>query len=276
MPAWELDKRALKVLEQAARHEVTQHLGGSERPPSAEDIAYARSVGYWTEDETIAHDDLVERLNALAARTQPADVAESFVAGIGQKRPDYRSPIASYVLARSLPRHALKLQPKAHCPCLVCETWVKGDQQLATIYRNSSLHSRLTIGGSLLPTYALLDLEWFLAAPRVRASDSDWQAFAELLAALRQAPGKFAANALSKLIGKRIGSNDLQRQRTLEVLSAIGLLEPKSCASFWRAFTPYEDRARIENINDWEFPMRLWRGSDGVNEDAVSYWFRKR
>lgn len=273
MPVWELDQRALKVLTQEIDHRVSYSYNkDANHPPSAEEISYARSVGYWCEDEQVSHDDLIRRLHALAKKIKPAEVAESFVAGIGQKRADYRSPIASYILARSIPSHAPKL--RVNFPCLICEVWLAdAPPHLATIDRRSLLRDRLTIGGSPFPCYALADLEWHLAAPRVRAGDADWKAFDELLDALRQAPEKCAPNALSKLIGKRLGTNDLQRQRTLEILAAIGVLEPKSHPSFWRKFTPYEDRARIENKNDWEFPMRLWRGHDGVNEEAVAYWF---
>lgn len=271
MPAWEFDKRALAVLNQAIRHEMERFLPGGNPPPTEDEYEYALKAGYWSEVEPVEHDELIRRLQSLAEQIDPKRVAESFVAGVGQKRPDLRSSIASYVLASSISEHEAKLRPDF--PCLICETWLHGEPPMAKIDRNGSLGSRWAEGGVLTLEYALADLEWFVAAPPVEASQADWEAFRELINDLRRAPEKCAAKALSKLMGKRIGANEMQRQRTLEVLSAIGVLEPRLYPSFWRAFTPYEDRARLENINDWEYPMRLWRGCDGVNEEAVSYWF---
>lgn len=263
MPAWELDSTALKVLEKQARFEIS--------PPTDSEICYAKSVGYWLENERIEHDELISKFQHFAKIIDPHDVAESFVAGLGQERVELRSALGCYVLAQCLPAHAAKLAK--NFPCLICDTYLNGDPPQATLFRSTGIRARFTTGIPIDPTFGVLELEWYLAAPRATATSEDRVHFKEILTALRNAPADCAPNALSKHLGKLIGKNSIQRQHTLETLSAIGVLEPADFPSYWRAFTPYEKRVRWENRNDWEFPMRLWRGTDGVNEEAVRYWF---
>jgi hypothetical protein len=279
-PRLQVDRRALAVLEAESDAELARFLRKPVVPVDPAEIAYARSVGYYEDPFHSSHDEIIERLLRARDRLKPKQVANAFVAGLGKKRPDWRSAIASYAVSLRFPVHEVLFKLE-NFSCMICQgsKWMRaGPTAPVEIEPNSvRLERHRTGGGSdsqLSPTFAAIDLEQFLALPLLPEPDaSDVQALQEMLKKLRSFDAKTTLTAARKAIGSLGGANDMQRQQTIETLSIIGVLTPSTHESFLTRYTPYEERKFPDGKNDWAFPAIAWKGADGVNEKAVKHWF---
>lgn len=279
-PRLAVDRRALSTLQQQGRYESSTYTGDSVEAPSADEIAYARAAGYFWDDFESTHDAMIERLLAAKDRLTPRRVADAFVAGVGKRRPDWRSAIASYAVAMHFPRHKADLS-EPNFRCLVCE---EGDYSVRdpdgryNVSPNWVAQLRFDLGGGAfnqtIPNFAAIDLEQFESLsvhPTPDAADIDQLRL--LLKVLRGFDSTINLTKARKAIAALGGANEMQRQQTIETLSTIGILKPAKCETFLTGFTPYTDRIFPGGKNDWAFPAIAWHGRDGVNEDAIRFWF---
>ena len=59
----------------------------------------------------------------------------------------------------------------------------------------------------------------------------------------------------------------------VDIFGLAGILAPRNETGFFREYTRIMDRFPPTNNSDWEYPVSWWRGSDGVDEEAVAFWF---
>lgn len=65
------------------------------------------------------------------------------------------------------------------------------------------------------------------------------------------------------------------RQLVLEIFGYCGVLQPASQPKVlerWITEIP-KDLHSSYYKNDWKYPLPWWTGADGVNEEAVEFWF---
>jgi hypothetical protein len=73
-------------------------------------------------------------------------------------------------------------------------------------------------------------------------------------------------------------SNQEERRGIIETLGVCGILQPEGHPSWFdRYVTALEKNERRvpHHWNSWRYPIQWWRGKDGVNGDAVRFWFPK-
>lgn len=274
MPRNLYDPVGLKILQKQSDFELAKYLGKAEVSPTADEIALARNLGVWRDDEVAHHDEIVRRILGARSEISAVFVANAFVVGLGQQRPELRSPISSFTIATHLKAHE-GTYPYPNFPCADCGVPRRIDgTPVAEIYWNSSLLSRTREGGGCALVSVLADLEDLPALPwPLEPTPSDVQALLDLLSFLRDQPADSTPGKLAKAIGSMGGKNALVRTRLIEILGIIGVLEPAGHPSYWKAWTPFIDRDVPGDRNDWEYPVAWWRGTDGVNEAAVQDWF---
>ena len=59
----------------------------------------------------------------------------------------------------------------------------------------------------------------------------------------------------------------------LQILGYCGILQPKAKPSFFDGFVAFTDREEPPWDTDLNYPASCWRGSDGIHEQAVAFWF---
>lgn len=77
---------------------------------------------------------------------------------------------------------------------------------------------------------------------------------------------------LVKMLKSHIPGNDHVRRTFIACLGYAGVLQPADHDGF---FESYPSRRAIppEWKNDWPYPVSWWRGRDGVNRNAVRFYF---
>jgi hypothetical protein len=71
-----------------------------------------------------------------------------------------------------------------------------------------------------------------------------------------------------------ISSNPAERRILIQILGYSGIMIPRNLTTYWRDYPKYFERKDPPNSkNDWSYPVAWWRGADGINMDAVKFWF---
>lgn len=261
------DPRALKILKET----YWSSTGWKSKPRTpAPDLAYAKAAGIMFDPVALTHDDAV----AWALRSKQAvsqeQVVSAFLASLSTRRLDLRSALGSFAAFRHFRKHKHRPFSGSDRSCAVC-----GEPPSTRFPEDLSVLSfeRFRWGGvrHVEPVYAAFDLERLASTPPLTPVAADIEILREILAVARAVLPKGRPGSLDKAFPKSLPSSKDERRTLLSIFGYAGILQPKALPSFRTEYVSLEDRD--ETDDDWTFPIGSWRGSDGVNEDAVQEWF---
>jgi hypothetical protein len=269
----EVDRRALQILKDTYKTYTGWELEPPLPPP--DDYDYARSKGLMFDPIQCSHDDKVKRVAAVCRRVRPREAARAFLASLGG-RLEWRSALGCYAVFRHMRVH--KYKPKGPTTgdhprnwCVVCGDFnypFPKDLNLVNYYRFEQGASEDR------PLEAAFILERFTQESHAEPTPVDFDTLRGILRAAASLPAQARANDLEKAVAKRLKTNKYKRQSLLEILSFCGIFQSCDCPGYLHAFVNFEHRGYPPGpASEWGYPMRWWRGSDGVNAEAVKFWF---
>jgi len=279
-----MDKRAKKILFQ-----TYWKSGWIDNPTTdQEDFLYAKEKGLMFDPITISHDECVSRMVALASEISQDKVTRAFLSSLSTRRLDWRSGIASWVIAKQFPPHTYtpvtsgnfydKDGAITHTSyCGVCNEWsdsVFGEELYQVLwyehYQNKDINvlnfERIKWGGvrhgDLL--YTLFDLEQFQKEDIPEPNNADVTIFRNILEVIESSnandyPGKLRERLATVT---ELKSSKHELSTLMEILACIGVLKPSS----------YNRPSGIRH--DWKF-VEYWRGKDKYDKEVVQQFFRK-
>lgn len=239
----------------------------------SDEAKYAKKAGVLRPAYNLKHDEWVAKTIAARDALDRRAVAATFVESLTSRRLDRRSILGSYATALHLKPHAWEGDKPDHS-CKIC-----GAEQEDTVDVNHSLFRRLMWAGNVrqtMPDYVLCDLVDFATAPPLQEKP-DTTPLKAALAAIRKLPAKAGLSDLEKSISGLFPSNKGERQVVLEILGYCGVLKPQDFPSThkkWVNRSNYPDPTHFFR-REWRTPVNCWTGADGVNEEAVEFWFGK-
>lgn len=233
---------------------------------------------------TLDHDDLIVSLVKARNQIDREKVVAAFVSSLRTKRLDLRSPLGSYAFHLNHPRHKLDgFNPDVgqnYLQCKRCPYFSnqgRRDCDINFTY-NGKLRSTSTVSQNFAsPEYALADMTLFADAAVPPPNDDDWDVIRQLLKRVRALPSTARLGDLQKALMGLFKSDKYARQQVLEILGFCGVLQPKSRPLVTDRFF-YRDKDQFHphfHTRDWAYPVSWWTGADGVNDDAVAFWFPK-
>ncbi len=238
------------------------------RPFTPEERVELSEAGLLLPDRAVAHDEAVAAARDAVARIHRREVAAAFVASLGSRRLDLRSALGSYAAGRNLPLHPYR----GRHACEICG----GSCDPPNVEDVSVLNFERWKWGGVRhgnPLYIELDLDLFSRSERPRPTAEDRGLLASLLDGLRALPPQARPRDAAAVLAPLIPSNDAERRGLIQVLGYAGILAPRSRSGFFREYTDHWDRNPPGSTNDWGYPISWWRGTDGVDEKAVAFWF---
>jgi hypothetical protein len=264
------DERALKIL----FNTYWGKDGWKDPPakPSPDDLAYATAAGVMFPPRDLKHDELIRDIVRLREQIPPRAVADAFLASLSTRRLELRSALASYAVARHLPPHKFtKSKVFNYDTCGICgdfnKPWLKFDVDRFNF-------DRFKWGGveHEMPHFIAFDLEWFLQAEPLKPTEEDRGILREILRIAGSGDPKLTPGKLEKEINVLPSSKD-ERRALLEILGQAGVLQPKDRPGYFKSFVTRDELEEADS--DWHYPVCWWRGSDGVNQQAVKFWWPK-
>jgi len=263
------DSRALHILISSQWDlDGKRWLEGGALPP--EDLAYARDHGLMAPPQEFSHQELVAAVVDARGQVDPAGAADCFVLGLHDKRQDQRSAISS--LARSLHLEPHDFADEGFDHCATCGFRRRGPVDFGHYSFRKVMWAGNVCCGSL--PYILWDLRSFEPAAGSPPPDAR-RRITDVLDALRALPSSAGLGDLLQAVSKLIPGNKQERQVVLEILGDVGILRPRDLPSFHSQYLPFSRLPTPDHFysREWRSPVSCWTGADGVDEDAVQFWF---
>ncbi|MCA9175114.1 MAG: hypothetical protein KDB14_11580 [Planctomycetales bacterium] len=252
-------------------------------PPPPEDLAHAEATGLMRPSYELSHAQLVTATQKARAAVDRRDVAAAFLASLPLKRKDLRSALGSYAHALHLPTHRFRKAKGASddgdngdgnddASCEIC-----GADQRESIQPKHCTFRRLMWAGNVLQGdlgYVLCDLQSFCPG-EVTCGRDERALLQKIVKAIDKLPDDAGLSQLLGAISALVPGNKHERQVVLEILGSCGILKPADCQGLHEAWVPPKDRPVPESFGrrEWRSPVNCWHGRDGVNHEAVEFWF---
>jgi len=273
------DRRAVRILNQT----YWSATGWLPTPafPQPDDFVTAEAAGVMFRTKKLDHAAAVDWARRSIRTISARLVGDAFLASLSPRRPDLRSALASYHLARVLPEHKYEHSPVGYSAdgkplgsmCVVCGHVSREEKEYDLNVLN---FERLKWGGVRFtnPVYIGFDLDQAAKWIELEPLPADLHLMSSLLSTVRELGRSDPAarpQHLEKAIAPLLGGNRDQRRVVLEVLAFCAVLQPRGRPSFAREWIRYVDRPDPPELkNDWKYPMHAWRGLDGVDDARLA------
>ena len=245
-----------------------------ERVTSEEDFTYAKHHGTMFDNVKHNHSSLFSWLSSEVSKIDQASVGQAFVSSLSSRRVESRSILSSYTYAQNIVTHNFDDHSGSIKNCGVCGSYFGETEK--SIDLNILSFERLKWGGVRLtdPEYVAFDIQEFAKVEFTEPAKSDYKLLAQILDKADNISPLATPNDLQKALSGVFKSNKSEREVVIQVLGISGILQPATHPGFHQEFTPAIEREDPPHSkNDWEYPVCWWKGSDGVNWDAVAYHF---
>ncbi|MNS04259.1 hypothetical protein D3C72_356150 [compost metagenome] len=263
----QVDSRALKILLNTYWTSAGWRRQPETRP---EDFAYAVQSGLMFPPRRFSHDGLIRELKSVCDRLTPQVVGAAFVASLGSRRLDLRSPLGSYAFWRHAAVHAIEVDTEHQCihcgEYAIAQSEVDIDLNVLNFERHKWAgvrHHR--------PDYAWLDLFRFEATSFPSPLPDDFAVLRNIVKAVCEAPTGAKPKDLEKALAGVVKSNQAERQVLIQILAYAGVLNCQRYPSFLHRYVPPGER--VCPGNEWGYPAGWWRGGSGVNFEALALYF---
>lgn len=269
-----MDEKALKILKKY--YQGYSYMNKSYGQYSVEEFDYCKDKGVMFEELAMSHKDIITELKGVISDVNIKDVAAGFLYSLSSGDIQYRTALASYIYAKSIPEHVY--EPDVSC-CSVCGFHAgKGadDNTIVKIALNKYSYQRFYGGPQDLGdiAYALHDLREFLKLPKVNFCEKDIFILNRIFGLVTRIGSGNKVIALQKLITKEkvLQASKPEIDTILGVLSMCGIFQTEQDKGYIYGFTKSSDRGFVYEC-DLYYPLIWWRGKYGVNYSAVKEIF---
>ena len=230
-------------------------------------------------DLTIEGHDAIVEATVEAVRKVDKEVAvSSFVDSLPNRTLYRRAILGAYAVARKLEVHPLDETPGLHCAyCGLYSTHSIRPDDLS--FTNSERHET---GASWFDriehTCRLILLFLHDDEDPSTFSDEGYPILRRILEIAASLPPNGKLSDLVKQMRGVLPSNEEERRGIIETLGVCGILQPEGHPSWLDRFITSREKNERKvpyHWNSWRYPVQWWRGKDGVNGDAVRFWFPK-
>jgi hypothetical protein len=242
---------------------------------SAEEFERAAAAGllFRPNVRSLTHDEVVDSV-CSALRSKPRRFyTDSFLAGLSSGSFVLRAGLSAYAAVHRLTPHAFAPPDRGNY-CALCGV----EKERNLVQRNWLNRARFEVGGLLSPTVpdAMFYLHEHARLPQPIPLAEDFRIFSDILRVLSTAA---ADETVKKTVARRMAripghlSTAESRQLLLETLGYCGILETAQHGRMVDRFVRLAVAPKKAHSSDWQYPVDFWTGADGLNRDALSFWF---
>ncbi|WP_109511580.1 hypothetical protein [Pseudomonas ovata] len=218
--------------------------------------------------EDLTHDELIKKLFHEKGIADQASVVASFLIGLENGLPEKRAALSAYAIMLNFPAHGFESTHGIQCD--VCGVF-KNRSRDFTLCNLARYSVGATYSGAPEQLYVFLREHNKTAVPAVQSVSM----LKDVLSVLRAADLQDRPVTLEKKLRAipGIGMDKEQSRALLDLLGHLGVLETPEHKGFVHHYTYIGLAPRKSHSSDWSYPVDFWTGKDGVNEEAVEFWF---
>ncbi|MEU6018301.1 hypothetical protein ABZ826_31035 [Streptomyces sp. NPDC047515] len=270
-----MDKRAKQILFRT--HWKNGWIDRSARRIDPADFEYAKSMGLMFDPVATTHDVCVRQIRESLLSVPVEKAARAFLSSLSQRRLDWRSGLASYVIAEQVAAHSYApavvgqllgaggkvIHTSYSCgACRDCAVEIVGHEAYEAVDLNVLNFERIKWGGIRHDhlEYIWFDLEQLSKSNIPDPTPEDIAILAALLEVIEKSRPTDHPGALVKNLAPVITSTKDERVQLIEILAGAGVLRRRR-----RDLT-------VGTRGDWRL-VGEWRGEDGYDKSAVEALF---
>ncbi|WP_378175762.1 hypothetical protein [Aquimarina sp. SS2-1] len=229
------------------------------------------------ENEFINHDELIESIFVEFKNANKEKYVALFLSSLHSNKTEYRSGLSVLAILQSFPKHKFELREGQKSsrisPCKICSNYQQIESDIELIEESFE-----DVGG--LTGFQLLDYSFYLnktnGLETATPTKEDYRIFSEILEILINADSeetvkKTVQKQISKIKGFK--SNTEQRQALLETLGYYSILETDEHKGLLNQYINLATAPSKTHSSDWNYPVDFWLGKDGINKEALKFWF---
>lgn len=231
-------------------------------------------------EKFVDHADIIAKLHSLKNNpllTQKRCL-DAFVAGVGGSYLRGRSVLGAFHKLQNLPFHDYEEKTQYAC------CWICSDHNKQKYINDSYFQYCLYYGNSYTgnPSYAYLNLKHLLTVEPIKPTQTDKEAFKQLLNLLRNAPQDETPGKFEKRLNesKLISGDKYTKRGLLHSLALIGVIPNSFISLSLNNWVDFGDITSAENQlnntkgrSDMEMPWAGWKGHLKINEEKVAAYF---
>ncbi|MBP5654246.1 MAG: hypothetical protein J6X33_01905 [Clostridiales bacterium] len=248
------------------------------------DIRRGIEKGVLIEPRNCSHDEVMNELKKAWNALDIKDLVNGFLYSLSTGRNQYRTALASYLIARVMPEHEAKRESvmgpaRLNDACPVCGMKLNEDY-VCHIEDSLSRYTlyypqKATIPEMQTPEYVLFDLKQFKDLPKVSYTEKDVEILVNILKLAESMGDHNNYTALQKLITRSqiLDATGNEINVILGVLSVCGVLQTPERKGFAEKFTNIADRRNYGLETEISYPLFHWHGRNGVDKKALKEIF---
>ncbi len=227
----------------------------------------------------LSHNQSIDWLFDCKERVSKISLTTTFLGSLSSNKIELRCGLPAFALASQMPKHQYSQQQDRITYCPVCGDMLFCDTQEIDLsfYNKCRFDSGCGMIGdeNFDVSYLAFCLEQHLRIPTIEPTNNDINIFKNIIEIVAESSHDDTPNELEKRLAQKklFKSNHWQRRYLLESLSFCGIIENPREKGYFHYFAPPKNRFKDNYLSEWNYPIRLWRGENGVNKAALEYWF---
>lgn len=222
----------------------------------------------------MTHDEIISNLFAEYDKVSKKRVVELFLSSLSTRKLLWRIGLPIIAIMRTFPNHLFCVAndsvPSDISPCQVC-----GYLQCLNNETEEDI-SEFLDGGGVLAHYIgdyYYGLKAINSLPSSSPQEVDIEIFHKIIACLKHSSGSIRTVQRELKNIPNFKSNAEERRLLLETLGYCGVFCPLEHTSPYSHYVRLHIAPRTSHSSDWNYPADFWKGRDGVNIEALNFWF---
>lgn len=239
---------------------------------SADERNYLKNKGLGFDFVEITHDEALDKAFGYFKTIKKNHVTSLFLSGLSTGRLDYRSTLPAFAIMQTMPQH--EFIPTEALFCEVC-CGMEKETNLDLTGLNRDRFFSGSFVSSITPFEIFFFLKQSLSLDVIEPIECDFIIFNSILDILSEADsGEKLASIVKKI--KKIENFKISTDQCkclLETLGYCSILETQNHKGYLTIFTNPGLSPSKSHSSNWAYPVDFWVGGEGINREALRYWF---
>ena len=230
-----------------------------------------------------SHNEAIKKAKERVAKINKNDIADAFLYSLSTSLCEYRSPLLSYYVIKSINIHdfddmKIIMDKETHSGfCNIC-SYNNRKERSGSRSANYALINKYLNGSVCWFAYyidnCIMDISQYMDMPKVKPIAQDRKILIEALSLTEQLKSSDKAGAyIKRLYESKIIPNSTKDQIStfVDTLGSLNILRHEGDFAMTKGIEKYDSTYRdpVEHRNDHPFPLTHWHASDGVDWDEV-------
>lgn len=258
-----IDKKTLKILKEYSPYSSCY------RPLSEEEKAYLISQNIAVGKINITHDEACQLAMQAYQNVSKQQVLDSFLYGLAHQLSVYCSAWSAYAMMIHFSPHEFQSKNN-NFQCDICLSFKQSSEDLVVT-------KQLSLWG-----FTPRDMYQIYFNLNSIAKDCDIHSIkigedrlVEILTIIKNLPDNISPRLLVKELKQKLSFKMTNKDISflIDTLGVCGILQAKNKPSFLQEYFPAKIEEKKSHSSDWSYPVDFWLSQDGINIDAVNFWF---